>query len=445
MLFNSSVPQLFQRLNIQADSSASLARKQETAKRLDFFHDRQLTRLEEQLSQLFSDPSSMVKVELNLVKKIIRSLCQLYRVPAKREIEGSEKDKELFQSISERAALDVKLKSAHRYTKLLKTILLRPVWRNGKLDLDILTGNILDVETGDSPEELLKVLITDYGSSGKIEEVEYSLWTPETYQRLDYQGYVLAEEENPYGVLPFLPVWDYPPTSSEFWLPGGDDLISLQEMINLKITDLSYLIRQQSFGVGWIKSGKGGGQVRADPGTLIELPLDKDSGIGFESQKAEIKEVVDAIDRLIKWAAMSNGLSVSTVDTKSTREFSAAAKVVDTEELRELREDDKTLWRTYEKKLFELIRVIWNRHNPKEKISEDAKLFIDFYDPKISTNQKDQVAQWEFLLNIGTISPVDIVLERNPDLGTRENALAHLLQIQEEQRELQELTNKFLK
>ncbi len=202
MLFQSSVPQLFQRLNLQAGSAASLARKEDTAKRLNFYHDKQIERLEEQLSQLFSDPSNMVKVELNIVKKIIRALCQLYRVAAKREISGTDKDKNIFQAISEMSALDVKLKQAHRYTKLLKTVLLRPIWRNGKLDIDILTGNILDVDTGDSPEELTKVLVTDYGNSNKIEEVEYSLWTLEVYQRLDYRGYVIDEQDNPMVSFP---------------------------------------------------------------------------------------------------------------------------------------------------------------------------------------------------------------------------------------------------
>ncbi len=216
-------------------------------------------------------------------------------------------------------------------------------------------------------------------------------------------------------------------------------------MINLKLTDLCYLLAQQSFGVGFIKSGKGGGSVHADPGTLIELPLDKDAEIGFVSQQSEILAVVEAIDRLIKWGAMSNGLSVSTVDTKSTREFSGVAKLVDTQELLELREDDKTIWRVYEKQLFNLIKSVWNIHNPKDRISNEAALTVDFSDPRPIISPKDQAVAWESQLSMGVISPVDIVLERNPDLGTRENALAHLLQIQEEQRQLAELADRLLK
>jgi len=140
-----------------------------------------------------------------------------------------------------------------RYTKLLKTILLRPTWRNDHLDIDILTGNLLDVETGDTPEDLCRVLITDYGNSDKIEDVEYSLWTPDTWQRLDYRGNVIETEPNPYGILPFLPVFDSPPISNNFWLPGGDDLISQQEAVNIKLVDLLHLLHWQSFGVGFIK------------------------------------------------------------------------------------------------------------------------------------------------------------------------------------------------
>ena len=185
-------------------------------------------------------------------------------------------------------ALDVKLKQASRYAKLLKTILLRPVWRNERLDLDILTGNILDVECGETPEILTKVLVTDFGTSDKIEEVEYSYWTPETWQRLDYRGQVNEEAANPYGVLPFLAIFDYPPPSSSFWLPGGDDLISFQEAINMKLVDLLYLLSTQSFGVGYIKGGQGGGSLKVDPGALVELS--ENGEIGFAISRPGLKK-----------------------------------------------------------------------------------------------------------------------------------------------------------
>lgn len=433
MLFQSQVPIIFSRLNLQADSADNWKRKVKTAKRLDLYHDAQLHHLEIKLNKLFSDSSAMVKVCLNVVKKVINNLAQVYRESPFRTIEGSDSDKELYNGIIESMALDVKLKQASRYVKLLKTILLRPVWRNERLDLDILTGNILDVETGETPEILTKVLVTDYGVNDRIEEVEYSFWTPEIWQRLDYRGQVIEEAANPYGVLPFLSVFDYPPPSSLFWLPGGDDLISLQEAINLKLTDLLYLLSTQSFGVGYIKGGQGGGSLKVDPGALVELQ--ENGEVGFANQQARIEEVVGAIDKIIKWACVSHGLSAGSMST-DPQEASGLSKLVDTRELSEMRSEDVGLWNLYEKRLFQLIRLVWNAHNPTKQLSESATLKVDFCDPKPETDPLSQASAWEKLLGMGVISQVDIALERNPDLQTREEALAYLIQVQEESREL---------
>ena len=86
--------------------------------------------------------------------------------------------------------------------------------------------------TGLVPEHLREVLITDYGPSQRIEDVTFSHWKEDTWQRLDYNGNVIEESENPYKILPFLPCFDYPPPGNSFWLPGGSDLIAIQEAIN---------------------------------------------------------------------------------------------------------------------------------------------------------------------------------------------------------------------
>jgi len=432
MLFQSSVPALFEKIGFELEATANRERKEEQAKRIDFYHGEQLVRLEEQLNILFSDPSQMVKVELNIIKKIIDNLAQVYREPPKRIIEGTDSDKEIYQFICEQCALDIKMKQTSRYTKLLKTVLVRPVWRNNHLDIDIITGNIVDVMTGDVPEDLRKVLITDYGASEKIEDIEYSLWTDELYQRLDYQGNIIDEQANPYKVLPFIPFFDFLPTGSSFWLNGGSDLVSLQEAVNIKLTDLVYLIQQQSFGVGYIKGSQGAGNMRVDPGSLAELP--ENGEIGFVSQNAEIKEVLEAVDKFIKWAGVTNGLSAGILSTDPT-EQSGVSKIVDSKELSEMRSDDISFFRSYEKKLFDLMRIIWNAHNTK-KLSESSTLKIDFADPQVKGSPSEQATTYDLLMNMGVITPVDIVMERNPDLKTREDALAFLLTLDEEKKAL---------
>ena len=434
MLFQSQVPQLFSKMGMQFYNQANQTRKKQTALRLNMFHDSQLERLEEQLNQLFSDPSSMVKVCLNIVKKVINNLAQTYKEPPIRTLDASEKDQKLYSDLIEQSAFDVKMKQASRYVKLLKTILIRPVFRNEKIDLDILTGNLLDVKTGDTPEILEKILITNYGTSDKVEDITYSYWTPETWKRLDYRGNTLEEADNPYKIPPFIPLFDYPPPSSAFWLPGGEDLISLQETINLKLTDLNYLISCQSFGVGYIKGSQGGANLKVDPGSLVELP--ENGEIGFESQKAQIKEVVEAIDKLIKWGCVSHGLSAASMSTDAS-EASGLSKLVDKSELTEMRQDDVALFRGYEKQIFNVMRTVHNTHS-SQKLSESATLSIDFADPKQKLSDKEQAQADDLKIAQGVLSPVDILMRDNPDLESREDALAHLMKIKEENRLLTE-------
>lgn len=429
MLFQSAVPGIFQRMSMDLDQAANSARKSDTVKRLDFYHDQQEAYVVERLQQIFSEPDKLTPTFTNIVKKIVNQLAQVYAHDAIREVTGTDSDKGIFSAICDSAALSVKMKAASRYVKLLKTALIRPVWRHGKLDLDILTGDVLDVQTGDTPEDLRSILITHYPESGKQDEVEYSHWTAEDISRLDYRGNVLKTDVNPYGVLPFLPLWDRCPLS-DFWLSGGDDLINAQEGINEKLTDLLYVCRMQGFGVGWLKRPQGnGGSLTVSPGTMIELPID--GAIGFESQKAPIDGLLKAVQFLIEQAGLANGLSAAALSTKTVRE-SGLAKVQGQRELEELRRDDIILWKKYESQLFDLIRVVWNIHNPARKISQAATLSVDFYDPKPVISAKDQAETWALLKELGVISLVDIAMERNPDLKTREEAKTFLVQIKDE-------------
>ena len=127
-------------------------------------------------------------------------------------MDGTDRDKELFAAIATGwAVLDMKLKTASRYTKLLKNLMLKVVWRGGMIDLDLVTPDILDVQTGNGPEDMVQVMVTNYGPSERMEDVTYSVWTPETWRKLDYRGGEIDGGPNPYGMIPFVPLFDYAP------------------------------------------------------------------------------------------------------------------------------------------------------------------------------------------------------------------------------------------
>ena len=431
MLFANQTTLLMKKIFDDALNQASNIRKADTEKRLSLYHDEQVDYVISNLEKYYPKTDSFFPVFLNITKKIIDLRSVVYLEKTKRYLKepATEQDKAIFAEISDSVGFDLKWKLINRYCKLLKTLLIRPVWRQGHMDLDILTGDILDVQTGDTPEDLQKVMITHYPESGKYDEVEYSLWTAESFHRIDYNGNVIETADNPYRVLPFIPIFDRVPTSS-FWLPGGEDIIAAQEGINHLLTELMRVISMQGFGVA---VGKGiGNEDEIEFGPQSVVHIESETGdFRFEKTNAPIAQVLQAIEFITNHCCVNNGLSARNIQRKTTQQ-SAVAKFADSAELSEMRRDDIQSYERYESQLWNLIKIVWNVHNPGRKISPDAQLKVDFADPKTPvTDVSKQSLFWKEQLEMGVLSPVDVVMEKNPDLS-REEAIKYLEQVQEE-------------
>lgn len=411
---------------------ANTQRKDDQEKRLDYYMDGQLAYVQQAIADRYDAPEEFQPVFFNIVKKIIKNLALVYIEPPKREVEGFEQDKALFDELARDCELSQVMKDASKLCKLLKTVLIRPVWRNGGLELDIIPPHLVDVETGDSPKDLKEVLITHYPESGRTEETTFTHWTPKRIATLDWRGSKVTEEPNPYGILPFVPLWDGRPLDT-FWLQGGDDLIAIQDALNLELTELLHTLRLQGFGIPWIKGGDLGAVIGFGPGRAVGVPEGGD--FGFAAPDAPIEAVVKVVDFMVKQAAITNGLSAASMSIEAQDE-SGLSKLVGNRELMEMRADDVELWRGYERRVFDVARTVWNYHNPGRKLSEGASLKVDFYDLAAPISEAEKRANWEADLAMGVISPVDVLMERNPDLKTREDALECLEGIERERARL---------
>lgn len=407
-------------------------RKRQASLMLDFYTDMQTDHLAEDIRKNYRNPDKLFPVWVNVVKKVVRNLAMVYLKDAVRTVDGTQEDQAIFSEIETSVGLSVKMKQVNRLTKLLGTVVMRPVWRGGKMDMDILTPDVLDVATGDTPEQLHSVMTTHYAASGDTTGTTYIRWTPVTVETLDWSFSVLATEQNPYSLLPFVPVWNAPP-SDTFWLPGAEDLMSIQWAINRRLTALAYALDYQGYGVGFVR----GADMSTDdslfmgPGSFLTLPAGGE--VGFAAPNTPVEANLAFIDSLVKWAAVSNGLPAAALSLDPTEE-SGVSKIVGNRELEELRRDDVALFTGYERRLFDVFRVVWNTHNPTRPLSESAALRVNFYDPKPSVSPQEQVKEWGSLMELGLLSPVDVLMERDPDL-TRDDAKARLLEIRDELKE----------
>ena len=428
------IQEAFKRAVLQANS----LRKGDATLKLDYYNDSQASHILLQIQKFYKHPEKIDPVSVNIVRKIIKAVSVVYLQDAVRTVTGTEQDRAIYGEIEDSTALPLRMKMANRYSKLLGTILLRPVFRNSAMELDILTPDVLDVITGDSPEDLRGVMITLFDDSGKASEIQYSLWTPKTVQRLDYRYNLISQEPNPYGILPFVAAFSSPPTD-DFWLPGANDLIMTQNAVNKRLTDIWRTLDFQSNGILYVKGAKmpgnkqGVNTAELDVGPNAAVFLPEHGEVGFAAPKAPVQDTLAAIEFLMKQAAITNGLPAGSMSLNPT-EQSGVSRIVANTELEELRRDDIAMFARVERQLFHSIRTVWNVHNPANRMSDAATLLVDFYDPKPVVSVAEQVKEWQGLLELGLISPVDILIERNPDL-TREDAKAELLRIRDELQE----------
>ncbi len=410
---------LFQKNNIVqytydlANSQANYDRKEEARKKLDYYYDKQLDYLMDYLYETFDDPSSHKVATLNIVRKVIDGLSQVYAKPVKRDT-TNKTDQDLLNKILQESAWPLKLKQANRLSKLLGFVLVRPVYRNNRIQLDIITSDLVDLVTGDSPEDIQQIDIAYYPQPNKQEELEYRRWTADSIQRLNHKKEIISSADNPYRIIPYVPVWAELPLDTPY-VGSGDSLISVQELINQKIFELGYTLSLQGFSIPYATNTSQ--EIgRLDPGVCLNLP--KDADFGFASPGNAVNSVLESLDYLIRTTCMAFGLPASYISSRPSERKSGTARQIENLELREKRNEDINLFTKYEKDIFEVTKVIQNTHS-SQKFGE-SELKIRFGDIQLASSPEDQADQWQKYLEMGLTNPIEILMELNPDLSKKE-------------------------
>ena len=396
---------------------SSAARKADAEKRLRYYYDNQMADLEAIIARRWSRPEDFRLFCVNLTRKITDKRAMVYRAAPTRQFDGWEQAK--GEALYRAMGVDVTLKKANRYVKLLKTTMLKIGWNGSGPTLSVVTPNILDV-VADDPENPSKVIVTHKGSRPDL--TEYSIWTATGYQRVDFKGRSLPLRDNPdgvnpYGLIPLAPLFDRAP-DDEFFLPGGADLIAAQEALNVALANLWRAIELASHGQPWATGLTPGEAIRSGPDHTIILP--EGSTFQFAAPNTPVGSCLAAIEFLLRQTAIANDLSADVFDLAKRAE-SGAAKLMESRDLIEARQDDVELWRLYESRLFEVLKRVVNTHAPGT-IPEDARVRVDFGEPMETLSENARIEAYARRMALGIWSPVDALMADNRDIKTREEA-----------------------
>ena len=440
------IEQTIRNLLLASRRAAAEDFKQNIEKRLDYYRDNQLPYLLELISEQFThaDPLAIQPHFFNIVKPIINETSMVYRSGARRTLIRNDGDEiepklfELWQNIQNTSRYDAVMKTVNRMVNLCGTVLVKPSFRNNSIRLDIITPNLVDiVQDDDDPTQAnaisyirpaTQTYIENYGQSKSLQIVIH-YWDDERYLRISPNGEILDNPANPdginpYGLLPFVRFTNQVPLDN-FFVEGGDDLIIAQDNINIKLTQLNYLVKMQSFSVPVLIGYRGPEKITISPGKPIIVPLGSVSEQGepdfhFETPNPQIGELIKLIENEIIRIFRAYGIGSADFSLQGEAK-SGFAIVMENLKLLESRENELPFYEDGEEEMFEIIKRVWNYHSPYlpaghpfrgVKFPDDVHLQVSVNDISLPKPTSEEVAEWKFMFEHKLATPIDYLMRR---------------------------------
>ena len=322
---------------------------------------------------------------------------------------------------------DFKLQRAERMCNLLEHILIKPTWRDGQIDYDVIMD--FEAQFGDDPLRPTSITYPLAMKASVLDDTpELSVyWDAENTFIYDGNGKIQddpnnPEHINPYGVLPFIECFkDGRPEYSYLDTSPANDLIATNLEVNVSETNSNANTMFQSFGYMYVN----GSQVEKD---TLEIGQDKVSFLGIDgtlnivSPPNTVDALASSIEHSYKLLAQNYHLNISFVE--GTAAQSGVAIKLRNQELTDSRISDVIRWKEVEYKLYDLESIILNVEANR---STGELLKVDYEENMEVLSDDEQRAKWDWELSKGIIDVVDILMQKDADrFPDRESAQAYL-------------------
>ncbi len=435
----------------------------------DYYHfdrERILSHVKETMGNTFKD-QTVDKMQFplyNLTKKVINLTAVAYMLPALRYVvvpkvlqadaeittelrdPQADKDNEIYQSILESSNINTASKEWNRFAKLLTTVYVEVVFRDGKIEYRLHPPHGLDVTT--DPNNYLEPIEVRYDQT--IGDDTYTVrWTETEHEILDVNGNRVDSPllnpwggVNKYGVIPLIPCRVSIPETH--FGEGDTELVSMNEKVNIASASMFHNMLMQSHGqavsinmdLDKVSEGPITGPdvvIEANRVTKDDFPPDFRYVKPDPATEANIK----AIDWMIKQIAVMKGLSVQSVSAE-VNEQSGVSKSVDLVELRERRQDDIEFLRPFEKRLFDVTRTVWNFNMPGQKISDKAVFGIDFVEPELPMSEQEKWSVKKTKMDMGLYCPVDDMMDEDEGID-RQQAMQYIMENMRDNKQIRKM------
>lgn len=256
---------------------------------------------------------------------------------------------------------------------------------------------------------------------------------------------VTNTEPNLYGIVPVVAFYDTTIPRSGFWVDGGQDLIQVNEMVNMHLTDsewaLSFAKRPtvvtnmklagNTNSYDTIDGQPSDEKILTGPDQVIYVDS---MGVDSPFYEYKVPQVdVKPMDEVVSgWTtALAHDWSVNLRNDSNSRATSGFQLVVEGLDNKELRIQRQRMFEQGFKRFFRVLRQVLKVANGRDVFPEDSELFVSFADDKLPVDDKENEELWSLKIAEGRGSVISYLMDTHGI--TREEAIDLALQYKEDQ------------
>ena len=398
------IEQMLKEKLLEAKLMMSHERRSEIRKYLDYYSG---LSTDQYINTYFNgDAFSEIPPTLtNFTRKFINKISRIYTLGAKRNV--GEKTEQYEALIP---AKDVRMKHSERMTRLLGTLANRIYWADGKFDYrPLYYFESYFEENPFEPAGIIYPLLNNVSDLSNADSLQWEYWTNDKYGIMDEAGKTLDEQDNPYGVLPFVFTHREDQIDS-FFVEGASDIVNCNEQINIALTEMNLGMRFNMFGQPWV-TGLRADQSMLRAGSNTILDMGEDGAYNITSPNGNIEEAINNIKFQMELVASNNHLWIQWAESGGEVPSGISLMIKDMER-KEDYYDDIALWRLYEQDFYKVERAIAEYNG----IALPEEFGVDFQEVEYPKTVQDQILKDEFDIKNNLMTRAKIMVRDNKDL-----------------------------
>lgn len=439
-----------------ATNKDDVARRALAYKKKSILNDNLRWTVDSELRAMFAAPSyaeirKYLDASQNIYLRAMKEISLVYQREPERTLDkGDARQQKRLDEVVKEQQLDLALARANFLLNGLSDLVLQSTVIGKQMGLAIFTPDqVVVLGNQDDPSIPEALVFEERVWSGGVQQSVYTFWSPTRHFKLmvdpnDAGRYVRVhvneKDVNPFAEINVKEGQFFPFTFAHdsyrdggFWDTNRNtSLLEATVLIALQNTFKNFMVPQQFKQLAVKLQTQGEGTWINDQ---ISNPLHIFQTNG-EMQVLDWQSAIDKLDTVIqnKVTQVANDYGVSAEQIKlQISATSGFSRLVAKERIYELRDEQIKFWRMIESDLYEANRAANNlylltdfstqRATGVPQLDADGGFVVDFAEPKVLTDPMEDLNVKEKKIQMGLISPVDLIMQENPDLDTREKAL----------------------